>query len=248
MVARRRDSQKARTQVRLAAAVGIGCPTLVATLWLDWPTLLLPAAIAITALAVLDRRQISALLNKWLWLGLGLAVVLPIWLFGVRVDDGVQRVGGDTAALTAGLTMAVRVLTTLAVLLLISGCIAPASVSRVLGRLVGRELGLACAIGVNLLPAVLEILRRTTLAMRLRGGFKRRRLANLGRLATAVGVQTVRLTEDVAEALLLAQPPGELGIADWGLGIGDYDSRVRSSSPALALGARREGRLEEATP
>jgi len=134
-------------------------------------------------------------------------VVVPIWVIGTPGEREDAQAGGGLPALTAGVTMAVRVLTTLAAMLLIGSCIAPAAVSRVLGRFVGRDLGLACAIGVNLLPAILEILRRTTLALRLRGGFRRHRLANLKRLATAVGVQTVRLTEDVAEALLLAQAP-----------------------------------------
>jgi hypothetical protein len=180
----------------------------VATLLLDWPILLAPAALAIATLVVLDRRQVRALFNKWLWLGLTLVVVLPIWLIGTPGEPDTQHAGGGTPALTAGLAMAVRVLTTLTAMLLIGGCIAPAAVSRFLSRFLGKGLGLACAIGVNLLPAVLEILRRTTLALRLRGGFRRHRLANLKRLVTAVGVQTVRLTEDVAEALLLAQPPG----------------------------------------
>ncbi len=188
-------------------AVGLGATTLIATLLLDWPTLLAPAALAVAALAVLDRRQFPTLFNKWLWLGLALAVVLPIWLIGTPGETDAQP-GGGTRALTAGVSMAVRVLATLAAMLLISGCIAPTAVSRFLGRFIGKDLALACAIGVNLLPAVLEILRRTTLALRLRGGFKRHRLANLKRLATAVGVQTVRLTEDVAEALLLAQAAG----------------------------------------
>ena len=164
-------------------------------------------AVLIAALVVLNRRQARALFNKWLWLGLAVVVVVPIWLIGTPGELERAHAGGGLPALTAGVTMAVRVLTTLAVMLLIGSCMAPAAVSRVLGRFVGRDLGLACAIGVNLLPAILEILRRTTLALRLRGGFRRHRLANLKRLATAVGVQTVRLTEDVAEALLLAQAP-----------------------------------------
>lgn len=207
MVAIWRDSQAARSNGRLIAAVVVGGPALVATLLLGWPWLLLPAAIAFATLAVLDRRQIRALFNKWLWLGLALVVVVPIWLIGTPGDRTAQHAGGGLPALTAGVAMAVRVLTTVAVLLLVTGCLAPAAVSRVLGRVVGKDLALACAIGVNLLPAVLEILRRTALALRLRGGFRRRRLANLKRLATAVGVQTVRLTEDVAEALLLAHTP-----------------------------------------
>ena len=208
MVARQTDSQTARSRARVIVALGLGAAALVATLLMDWPRLLWPAALALATLATLDRRQIRALFNKWLWLGLALAVVLPIWLIGTPGETDTPRPGGGTHALTAGISMAVRVLTTLAVMLLIGGCIAPAAVSRLLGRFVGRDLGLACAIGVNLLPAVLEILRRTTLALRLRGGFERHRLANLKRLATAVGVQTVRLTEDVAEALLLAQATG----------------------------------------
>jgi len=208
MVTRQTDSQAARPRARVVAALGLGGATLVATLLLHWPTLLMPAALAVVALAVLDRRQFPALFNKWLWLGLALTVVVPIWLIGTPGETDAPHPGGGMRALTAGVSMAVRVLTTLTVMLLIGGCIAPAAVSRLLGRFVGKDLGLACAIGVNLLPAVLEILRRTTLALRLRGGFKRHRWANLKRLATAVGVQTVRLTEDVAEALLLAQATG----------------------------------------
>jgi hypothetical protein len=197
--------------------------TLVTTLTFQWPTLLVPAGVAVISLALLNRRQVSALFNKWLWLGLVIVVVLPVWLIGTPGDRTAQYAGGEFAALTAGLTMAIRVIVTLTAMLLIGGCIAPAAVSRFLGRFLGRDLGLACAIGVNLLPAVLEILRRTTLALRLRGGFRRHRLSNLKRLATAVGVQTVRLTEDVAEALLLAQP----AIEDEG---GEDDKRAESTS------------------
>jgi energy-coupling factor transporter transmembrane protein EcfT len=100
--------------------------------------------------------------------------------------------------------MALRLVATLAGLLTIGSCLSPLAVIRGLSRMLGRDLALACAIGVNLLPAMVEMLRRTTLAMRLRGGFRRRRLANIKRLVVAVGLQTVRLTEDVAEALLLS--------------------------------------------
>ena len=201
------DPHQTRSKGRVVVAIVAGGAALVAALMLDWPLVLLPAGTAIVALVVLNRRQVRALFNKWLWLGLAVVVVVPVWVIGTPGEREDAQAGGGLLALTAGVTMAVRVLTTLAAMLLIGGCIAPAAVSRALGRFVGRDLGLACAIGVNLLPAILEILRRTTLALRLRGGFRRHRLANLKRLATAVGVQTVRLTEDVAEALLLAQAP-----------------------------------------
>ena len=201
------DPHQTRSKGRVVVAIVAGGAALVAALMLEWPLVLLPAGAAIVALVVLNRRQVRALFNKWLWLGLAVVVVVPVWVIGTPGERENAQAGGGLLALIAGVTMAVRVLTTLAAMLLIGGCIAPAAVSRALGRFVGRDLGLACAIGVNLLPAILEILRRTTLALRLRGGFRRHRLANLKRLATAVGVQTVRLTEDVAEALLLAQVP-----------------------------------------
>ncbi len=200
------NSQTTRSRIRVIATIVLSITTLAATLWLDWPTLLAPAALAIVTLILIDRRQVPALFNKWLWLGLTLAVVLPIWLIGTPGESDAPLPGGEISALQAGLSMAVRVLTTLAVMLLIGGCIAPAAISRCLSKVIGNDLGLACAVGINLLPAVLEILRRTTLALRLRGGFERNRLANFKRLATTVGVQTVRLTEDVAEALLVAHP------------------------------------------
>lgn len=227
MVPGRTDPPKVRTRSRLSAVLVIGGGSLAAVLWLPWPAVLAPAALAGATLAVLEPRQLSALFNKWLVLGLVLTVLVPVWLLGTPAkldvtvagtsaksdeasaesDEVTVRGGSGTPALIAGATMAVRVMTTLAVLLLIGGSLAPARVSRTLGRLAGREVGLACAIGVNLLPAIVEILRRTTLAMRLRGGFSYRRVTNLRRWLAAVGVQTVRLTEDVAESLLLAQAP-----------------------------------------
>lgn len=209
MVAGRRDPATPRTRARLSAALLTGGTGLVGALLLTWPLVLVPLAGMLLALAALNRRQLRALLNKWLWLGLALAVVLPIWLIGTPGDRSAAHAGRSLAALTAGLTLAARVLGTLAALLLLTGCLSPAAISHGLGRLLGRDIALACAIGVNLLPAVLEILRRTTLALRLRGGFRHNRLANLRRLAAAVGVQTVRLTEDVAEALLLTHAPRE---------------------------------------
>lgn len=190
----------------MIAAVTIGSAALVAALLLPWPHVALPAAVAVAAVGSFNRRQLRSLANKWLWMGLLVAVVLPIWVLGFagqRLGGG--SAGGLPAALAVGLTMVLRVLATLAAMLLISGCISPLVLTSTVGRVLGRRLAMACAIGVNLLPAVIEILRRTTLALRLRGGFQRHRLANFKRLLTAVGVQTVRLTEDVAEALLLAE-------------------------------------------
>jgi energy-coupling factor transporter transmembrane protein EcfT len=206
MVDLRTNPQEARSRGRVAVALLSGCGTLVAALFLDWPLVCVPAAIGVAALALLDRRQARALFNKWLWLGLAIAVILPVWLLDTTSEETTRRLGGvQPARLTVGITMALRILTTLAALLLIGGCISPLALNRAISRVLGKDLALACTIAVNLLPSILEILRRTTLALRLRGGFKRHRIANLKRLVTAIGVQTVRLTEDVAEALLLAQ-------------------------------------------
>jgi len=201
------NTKTTRTTARIGGVLIIGAGCMTAVLTLTWPLVLMPTGAAIAAIYVFYRRQTSALLNKWLWLGLTLAVVLPVWIVGPPGDLETPRGGTTLPALFTGLTAAARVLTTVSVMLLIGGCLSPAGVSRALAHICGKDIALACAIGVNLLPAVLEMLRRTALAMRLRGGFRRNRIANLKRLLVAVGVQTVRLTEDVAEALLLAEPP-----------------------------------------
>lgn len=209
-------------------ALMIGGSSLLASLSLRWPLVLGSASVAVAGVAALCPRQVRRVFNKYLWLALGLSILVPVWILGL---SGEQSGGGGgftkLSALTAGLTMAVRVLTTLAALILIGGCVSPLWLHKTVGRLLGRDMATACAIGVNLLPAVLEILSRTVLAMRLRGGFRRHRLVNLKRLAIAVGVQTVRLTEDVAEALLLSEAVAARGrdvaVADRGPSSGQDD-------------------------
>ncbi len=198
------NSGTPRTRGRVALALGGAVAALVAAVLLDWPAVLVPAVLSLLLLALLDRRQLAVFANPWLWLGLTLALVVPVWLLGASRAGAAENAAHGHAALRIGVAMALRVVTTLAAMLLITGCVAPARVARLIGRVAGREVGLACGIGINLLPSMLEIARRTTLALRLRGGLRRNRIGNLRRLVTAVGVQTVRMTEDVAEALLLA--------------------------------------------
>jgi energy-coupling factor transporter transmembrane protein EcfT len=180
--------------------------SLVGSLSLRWPLAIGPAAVAVAGVAALCPRQLSRLFNKWLWATVAISILLPIWLVGLRGEHGDgEGVSVSWTATCVGLTLALRVLTTLAALILIGGSVSPLWLHGTVGRFLGKDLATACAIGVNLLPAVMEILSRTVLAMRLRGGFRRHRLANIRRLAVAVGVQTVRLTEDVAEALVLSE-------------------------------------------
>jgi len=202
----RTDTQAAWPRDRVTVAAAVAGASLVGSLLLRWPLAMAPAAVALAGAAAFCPRQFPRLLNKWLWLAIALAIFLPIWVLGLSGEQVSQGgASGGWAALSVGLTLGLRVLTTMAALILIGGCVSPLWLHNMVGRLLGKDMATACAIGVNLLPAVLEILSRTALAMRLRGGFRRNRWANLRRLAVAVGVQTVRLTEDVAEALLLSE-------------------------------------------
>ncbi|GEM_PF-3479766 len=205
METRRDNPGPTRARGGIALALGGGITALAAAMLLDWPAIIGPVVASLLLLGLLNRRQLAVFASPWLWLGLAVVLVVPVWLFGASRAGAAENAAYGPAALRVGVTMALRVVTTLAAMLLITGCVAPARVATLIGRLAGREVGLACGIGINLLPAMLETVRRTTLALRLRGGWRRKRLANLRRLVTAIGVQTVRMTEDVAEALLLAQ-------------------------------------------
>jgi len=183
--------------------VGFGCLTASVLLALPW--LLVPFALAWASLARLDPRALRSLARWRLWIVLGAAGLVPVLLLA-RPDTYVLGLGIPSAGLRMTAAMIVRVMTATAALLLIGGTVGPMVIRRVLVRLGSPHVAQACAIGLNLMPKLVENFRRTSLALRLRGGWRRRRIRNTLRLLTTVGIQTVRTAEECAEALLLAHP------------------------------------------
>jgi len=168
------------------------------------PAEALPIApvIACAALLWLDRRLLRDLRRPGLWLLLVVLTVLPPLAIGPR-DANLLGVPFNAALLREGLIMVCRGLTVTVALLLLGRGVSPASIQRAFTRIGFGQVGLAVAVALDLLPVTRRAILRTTLALRLRGGLGRRLPQNLGRLIVAVFVQTVRLSEQVAEALLL---------------------------------------------
>lgn len=168
------------------------------------PRSLLPIApvIAVGMLTWLDRRLLRDLRRPGLWLLLAVLMVLPPLAIAPR-DATLWRVPYNAPLLWEGLAMVCRGSTVTVALLLLGRGVSPASIQRAFARLGLRQVGLAVAVALDLLPVTRRAFLRTTLALRLRGGLGRRLPYNLGRLVVAVLVQTVRLSEHVAEALLL---------------------------------------------
>ncbi len=191
---------------RARAAVGLmlGVASLTTSVLLSLPWLLAPLLVALASLAVIDARAMRSLVRPRLWIGIALLGLLPVVVLAPP-DKQILGVGISTAGalMTAG--MVTRVMTAAAALLLIGTTVGPMIIRRVLVRLTTPQVAQACAIGLNLMPKLVENVRRTSQAMRLRGGWRRRRIRNLARLMTAVGVQTVRMSQECAEALLLAR-------------------------------------------
>jgi len=166
------------------------------------PWLAIAPVVAGFALFWLDRRLLRDLRRPGLWLLLAVLTVLPPLVIGPR-EASVWGVPFNGSLLWEGLVMVCRGLTVTVALLLMGRGVSPASIQRTFSRAGLAQVGLAVAVALDLLPVTRRAILRTTLALRLRGGLGRRLPHNAGRLVVAVLVQTVRLSEHVAEALLL---------------------------------------------
>ncbi len=168
---------------------------------LPGPTVAAAPAVALVAAALLDRRLLADLRRPSPWLLLLGVGLLPALLAGPASDGGGAPPRGET--LLQGLTLVCRGTTVTLALLMAGRAVSPAAIQRLFARLGVPHVGLAVAIALDLLPVTRRALLRTVTALRLRGGLGRRLPANGPLLAMTVLVQTLRLSEEITEALLL---------------------------------------------
>ncbi len=200
------------TRTAVVAAVLVVAAFALPGVWL----VLAPAAALIAALW-LDRRLIGDLRRPGLWALLALVALAPPLAIGPR-DATLLGVPYNAELLAEGGRLVARGVTVVMALLLLGRGVSPAAIQRTFGRIGLGDVGLAVAVALDLLPVTRRAVLRTLLALRLRGGLGWRTPWNLGRLVVAVVVQTIRLSEEVAEALLLRRAFRGEGEAEDGRG------------------------------
>lgn len=155
--------------------------------------------LAIILALVLSRESFRRVAVDRTWpvlaaLALGLGA-----LIGER-DLQVWSLALSSSGLTLGLQMTIRAITILLAVQTLTAAVSPSAVASVLERVGFKGLGFALGVAVNALPTVQRNFQDALTALRLRGGFRRRRLYALRLLLLTTIVNSVRHAEDIVAA------------------------------------------------
>ncbi len=176
-----------------------------------WATAaVLGTALAFAALGC--PAALGVLLRRRTWV----LVVSFVLLGGLALDEQRDVVVGVVSLSSVGLGLGLQMAARATVILIAMGVFTrQASVSdlaALLARLGAGELGFVLGLALNLLPVIQQTASNTLAAMRLRGGFRRRRLRALRLLLVTLLVNALRYGDDVVCA---AEARGFQGSRSW---------------------------------
>ena len=197
----------ARDLARPLGERGLGTPGLVACLIFGIATAIMAqgwrvaiaCGLALVLSLVFYPAALSVLASRRYWLFIAFLVLPATLLLGT----GTWTVGPVTLSaqgLEMGAQMALRA-TTLVVA--VTGFAASVSVSDLASLLEGaglQGLGFALGVAVNMLPTIQEMTTNAYQALRLRGGFRRRRLRAFRLLLITIVVNSLRHADDIVGA------------------------------------------------
>jgi energy-coupling factor transporter transmembrane protein EcfT len=174
------------------------CLVTTATLAPSWRPLLALALAACVAL-LLARESLALLARDRTWPVL-LLLALALGLIGGERDWQVGPLAFSSAGLSLGAQMTARGLAILLAVYTLTARVSVASVASLVERLGLRGFGFALGVAVNALPLVRRNYSDTWTALRLRGGFRRRRLRAVRLLLLTTMVNSVSQAEDIVAA------------------------------------------------
>ncbi len=162
-------------------------------------TVALACALALALAGAFYRAGLRPLAGGRLWLLVGL-LVIPAGLCGGPPAWWLWGLPLSQPGLAAGLQMALRAV---AMVVAVTGCAASVPLGELAGLLerVGlKGLGFALGVALSMLPIVRETTATAYQALRLRGGFRRRRLQALRLLLVTVVAGSLRHADDIVSA------------------------------------------------
>jgi energy-coupling factor transporter transmembrane protein EcfT len=144
---------------------------------------------------------LDAMRRVWMWILIAFLLIPSIFLgdAGDWTTAG-TGFGPSWAGLASGTAMSLR---TIAIVVTVSGFAASVSVSELAGlleRAGAKGLGFALGVAVNMLPIVQETATTTFHALRLRGGFRHRRLQAVRLLLVTIIVNSLHHADDIVSA------------------------------------------------
>jgi len=208
-----------------SATVGLAA---VAPGWRALSVLALSAALAL----LLSREAFGYLARDRSWPALGVVAIGLGALVGER-DLPVGPIYLSFLGLSLGTQMMVRALAILLAVYTLASSLSLSAITSILERTGFKGLGFALGVAVNALPIAQRNLQDVLTALRLRGGFRRRRLRAVRLLLVTSMVNSIRHAEETVAAAEargfgsgLARParlrwqPGDLVLLAFLLGVG----------------------------
>ena len=187
--------------IALSAVGRVGCLVLsiaIGVMATGTRTILALAAVTICA-ALTHPRALRSVLNVRVASLLAVLLIPAAFLGGER-DMAVMGLGISRTGVILGAQMVVRALTILIAIAAFAASLSVAELSGLFERAGMRGLGFAMGVAINMLPSVTRTASTVYHALRLRGGFVRRRFRGLGLLLVTTIVSSLRQAEDVVAA------------------------------------------------
>jgi len=149
-----------------------------------WATLMSPGAV-------------HSLKKRRFWFFLASITVVSVLAMGGEETVAVGGLNLSREGLSAGVGMALRATTIILATAVFARTASIGGLSALFARLGVSEIGFLLGIAVNLVPLIQHTAASALLAMRLRGGFRRKRLEALKRLVVTILVNSLRHSEDI---------------------------------------------------
>lgn len=160
----------------------------------------LPAAVLTLAVNAALYPGAFGRLLRWRWLLFAILLILPNLLWVGEADSRLLGVPISLFGLRIGLQMVLRMIIVLIAVDGFSSTVDIAEVAGLFERIGLPGLGFSIGVAVNLLPSLRHSSYCTWHAMRMRGGFRRRRLRSLRFLLVTIVTNALRRAEDIALA------------------------------------------------
>jgi len=156
-------------------------------------------------LLIFDRRAYKELGNPKFWLFIfTIVVVIPISL-GEK-DSTLFIIKYSSENLMLGIQMTLRSLCIYMGIILITRNISISRISNFLKSSGSSEFLYVLPIGLNTIPIVRRNFFQIVTVFKLRGGFRKDRLKNLYKFLLALLINTIKMSEEIAQIIELSQP------------------------------------------
>jgi energy-coupling factor transporter transmembrane protein EcfT len=155
-------------------------------------------------LLLLDRKAYREFGNLKFWLFLFVIVIVIPTTIGEK-DSNFYFIKFSSENLALGIQMTLRSFCIYTGVILITRNISIGKINNILGKLRLSEFSCIIPIGLNIIPIIRRNFFQIVTVFKLRGGFKRNRFKNIFKFLLALLINTIKVSEEVAQIIELNQ-------------------------------------------